>query len=55
LVPAPVYLPEYSSITKTDTEPLYQKVLLGQMSAQDFLNQLAAKLTTAQQEWEKRK
>ncbi|MCG8926323.1 sugar ABC transporter substrate-binding protein [Lentzea sp. CC55] len=55
LVPAPVYLPEYSSITKTDTEPLYQKVLLGQMSAQDFLDQLAAKLTTAQQDWEKRK
>ncbi|PWK83778.1 carbohydrate ABC transporter substrate-binding protein (CUT1 family) [Lentzea atacamensis] len=55
IVPAPVYLPEYSSITKTDTEPLYQKVLLGQMSAQEFLDQLAAKLTTAQQEWEKRK
>ncbi|GGU28010.1 ABC transporter substrate-binding protein [Lentzea flava] len=55
IVPAPVYLPEYSSITKTDTEPLYQKVLLGQMPAQEFLDQLAAKLTTAQQEWEKRK
>jgi len=55
LVPAPVYLPEYSSITKTDTEPLYQKVLLGQMSAQESLDQLGAKLTTAQQEWEKRK
>ena len=41
--------------TKTDTEPLYQKVLLGQMSAQEFLDQLAAKLTTAQQDWEKRK
>ncbi|MFI6094660.1 ABC transporter substrate-binding protein [Lentzea sp. NPDC051213] len=55
IVPAPVYLPEYSSITKTDTEPLYQKVLLGQMSAQEFLDGLAAKLTTAQQDWEKRK
>ncbi|ANZ41160.1 sugar-binding protein [Lentzea guizhouensis] len=55
LVPAPVHLPEYSSITKTDTEPLYQKVLLGQMQAQEFLDQLAAKLTTAQQDWEKRK
>ncbi|SDO34347.1 ABC transporter substrate-binding protein [Lentzea jiangxiensis] len=55
LVPAPVYLPEYSSITKTDTEPMYQKVLLGQMSAQEFLDQLAAKLTTAQQDWEKRR
>ncbi|MEU7476890.1 sugar ABC transporter substrate-binding protein [Lentzea sp. NPDC042327] len=55
LVPAPVHLPEYSSITKTDTEPLYQKVLLGQMPAQEFLDQLATKLTTAQQDWEKRK
>ncbi|KOV82796.1 sugar ABC transporter substrate-binding protein [Nocardia sp. NRRL S-836] len=55
LVPAPVHLPEYSSITKTDTEPLYQKVLLGQLPAQEFLDQLAAKLTTAQQDWEKRK
>jgi multiple sugar transport system substrate-binding protein len=55
IVPAPVYLPEYSSITKTDTEPLYQKVLLGQLSAQEFLDQLAAKLTAAQQDWEKRK
>jgi multiple sugar transport system substrate-binding protein len=25
------------------------------MSAQEFLDQLAAKLTTAQQDWEKRK
>ncbi len=55
IVPAPVYLPEYSSITKTDTEPLYQKVLLGQMSAQEFLDGLATKLTAAQQDWEKRK
>ncbi|MFD5827199.1 ABC transporter substrate-binding protein [Lentzea sp. NPDC060358] len=55
LVPAPVYLPEYSSITKTDTEPLYQKVLLGELPAQEFLDRLAAKLTTAQQDWEKRK
>jgi multiple sugar transport system substrate-binding protein len=55
IVPAPVYLPEYSSITKTDSEPAYQKVLLGQLSAQDFLTGIADKLTTAQQEWEKRK
>jgi multiple sugar transport system substrate-binding protein len=55
LVPAPVYLPEYSSITKTDSEPAYQKVLLGQLSPQEFLTGLADKLTTAQKEWEQRK
>ncbi|MET1074991.1 MAG: sugar ABC transporter substrate-binding protein [Umezawaea sp.] len=55
LVPAPVYLPEYSSITKTDSEPAYQKVLLGQLSPQEFLTGVADKLTTAQQEWESRK
>ena len=55
LVPAPVYLPQYSSITKTDSEPAYQKVLLGQLSAQDFLKGLADKLSEAQKEWEGRK
>lgn len=54
LVPAPVYLPQYSSITKTDSEPLYQKVLLGEMGAQEFLDGIAEKLTTAQKEWEER-
>ncbi|MFD7657264.1 ABC transporter substrate-binding protein [Actinosynnema sp. NPDC059797] len=54
LVPAPVYLPQYSSITKADSEPLYQKVLLGELSAQDFLNGIAEKLTAAQKEWEDR-
>jgi multiple sugar transport system substrate-binding protein len=54
IVEAPVYLPQYSSITKADSEPLYQKVLLGQLSAADFLSQLASKLTSAQQEWDKR-
>lgn len=54
-VPAPVYLPQYSSITKADSEPQYQKVLLGQLSADEFLKAMAEKLTTAQQEWEDRK
>jgi multiple sugar transport system substrate-binding protein len=53
-VEAPVYLPQYSSITKADSEPLYQKVLLGQLSATDFVGQLASKLTSAQQDWDKR-
>ncbi len=55
LVPAPVYLPQYSSITKTDSEPAYQKVLLGELSAQEFLTGLADKLTEAQKEWEQRR
>ncbi|MBY8853159.1 extracellular solute-binding protein, partial [Saccharothrix sp. MB29] len=55
LVPAPVYLPQYSSITKTDSEPQYQKVLLGELSAQQFLDDMAKKLTEAQKEWEDRK
>jgi multiple sugar transport system substrate-binding protein len=54
IVEAPVYLPQYSSITKADSEPLYQKVLLGQMSPADFLGQLASKLSGAQQDWDKR-
>jgi multiple sugar transport system substrate-binding protein len=48
VVQLPYYLPEFNSITKTDTEPLFQKVLLGQMSARDFLDQFAAKFTDAQ-------
>ncbi|MEN3360856.1 MAG: multiple sugar transport system substrate-binding protein [Mycobacteriales bacterium] len=54
IVEAPVYLPQYSSITKADSEPLYQKVLLGQMSPADFVSQLASKLSGAQQDWDKR-
>lgn len=54
IVEAPVYLPQYSSITKADSEPLYQKVLLGQLSPADFLSQLASKLDGAQQDWDKR-
>jgi multiple sugar transport system substrate-binding protein len=54
VVEAPVYLPQYSSITKADSEPLYQKVLLGQLSAADFVGQLAGKLTSAQADWDKR-
>jgi multiple sugar transport system substrate-binding protein len=54
IVQAPVYLPQYSAITKADSEPLFQKVVLGQLSAADFLSQLAAKFTAAQQDWNKR-
>ncbi|GII78255.1 sugar-binding protein [Sphaerisporangium rufum] len=53
VVSPPYYLPQFSSITKADTEPLFQKVLLGQMKPQEFLDTMAQKLTEAQEEWKK--
>jgi multiple sugar transport system substrate-binding protein len=53
-VQLPYYLPEFNAITKTDTEPLFQKVMLGQMSAKDFLDQFAGKFTDAQAKYKKR-
>jgi multiple sugar transport system substrate-binding protein len=53
VVSPPYYLPQFSSITKADTEPLFQKVLLGQMKPQEFLDTMAQKLTDAQAEWKK--
>lgn len=54
VVQLPYYLPEFNAITKTDTEPLFQKVLLGEMSARDFLDQFATKFTEAQATYKKR-
>jgi multiple sugar transport system substrate-binding protein len=54
VVQLPYYLPEFNAITKTDTEPLFQKVLLGNMSAKDFLDQFAAKFTDAQAKFKQR-
>ncbi|WP_424535301.1 ABC transporter substrate-binding protein [Sphaerisporangium viridialbum] len=51
VVSPPYYLPQFSSVTKADTEPLFQKVLLGQMKPQEFLDTMAQKLTEAQAEW----
>ncbi|WP_214412980.1 ABC transporter substrate-binding protein [Sphaerisporangium fuscum] len=53
MVSPPYYLPQYSSITKADSEPLFQKVLLGQMKPQEFLDTMARKLTEAQAGWKK--
>ncbi|MDP4502059.1 ABC transporter substrate-binding protein [Nonomuraea turcica] len=50
----PYHLPEFNEITKTWAEPLFQKVLLGQLSAKDFLDQFAAKLTEAQAGYKQR-
>lgn len=54
LVQLPYYLPEFNSITKTDAEPLFQKVLLGEMSEKDFLDEIAGKLTEAQASYTER-
>ncbi|MBX6168924.1 MAG: sugar ABC transporter substrate-binding protein [Thermobispora bispora] len=51
VVSPPYYLPQFSSITKSETEPLFQKVLLGEMRPKEFLDTLAQKLTDAQAEW----
>jgi multiple sugar transport system substrate-binding protein len=54
LVQLPYYLPEFNAITKTDAEPQFQKVLLGELSARDFLDQMADKLSDAQAGYEQR-
>jgi multiple sugar transport system substrate-binding protein len=54
VVQLPYYLPEFNAITKTDTEPLFQKVLLGELSEKDFLDQFAAKFTEAQKKYKER-
>ncbi|GAB3443256.1 ABC transporter substrate-binding protein [Actinophytocola sediminis] len=54
LVQLPYYLPEFNAITKTDAEPLFQKVLLGEMSEKEFLDEIAGKLTEAQASYAER-
>jgi multiple sugar transport system substrate-binding protein len=53
-VQAPYYLPEFSAITKTEMGPLFQKVLLSTLTAQQFADTFAAKMTDAQQKYSKR-
>ncbi len=48
VVQMPYYLPEFNAITKTDAEPNFQKVLLGELPAKDFLDGMATALTEAQ-------
>ncbi|MCT2581559.1 ABC transporter substrate-binding protein [Actinophytocola gossypii] len=48
LVQLPYYLPEFNAITKTEAEPKFQQVLLGELSEKDFLDEMAGKLTDAQ-------
>jgi multiple sugar transport system substrate-binding protein len=54
VVSPPVYLPEYSAITKTQMEPKFQEVLLGKLTPKEYLDTLAEALTEAQAAWTKR-
>ncbi|MET8946575.1 sugar ABC transporter substrate-binding protein [Streptomyces sp. NPDC004542] len=53
IVQLPYYLPDWNTISKADNEPNFQKVLLGKMSAKEFLDTLAEQLNKAQADWKK--
>ncbi len=55
IVQLPYYLPDWNTLSKTDNEPNFQKVLLGDMSAKDFLDTMAGQLNEAQAEWNEQK
>lgn len=50
----PFYLPEYNAIAKTQLEPLWQEVLQGTMTEQEFLDIAAEAYTQAQAEYVER-
>ncbi|GAA1368645.1 ABC transporter substrate-binding protein [Streptomyces beijiangensis] len=51
VVQLPYYLPDWNSISKADNEPEFQKLLLGKVTAQAFLDKIAKELNAAQAEW----
>ncbi|MGW3860298.1 ABC transporter substrate-binding protein [Streptomyces sp. NPDC005047] len=51
IVQLPYYLPDWNTLSKSESEPAFQKVLLGDMSAESFLDELAEKLNAAQADW----
>ncbi|MEU2773693.1 sugar ABC transporter substrate-binding protein [Streptomyces sp. NPDC007162] len=53
IVQLPYYLPDWNTISKADNEPNFQKVLLGKMTAKEFLDTLADQLDKAQADWKK--
>ncbi|MCF4137732.1 sugar ABC transporter substrate-binding protein [Streptomyces sp. Tue 6430] len=55
IVQLPYYLPDWGTISKSDNEPNFQKVLLGKLTAKKFLDTLAEQLNTAQAEWKEQK
>jgi multiple sugar transport system substrate-binding protein len=52
IVELPYYLPDWNDISKADNEPNFQRVLLGEMTAQEFLDDLAEQFNEAQAEWQ---
>ncbi|AMW09722.1 sugar-binding protein [Streptomyces qaidamensis] len=55
IVQLPYYLPDWNTISKAENEPGFQKVLLGDMSAKEFLDKMADQLNEAQAEWDQQK
>ncbi|MGV9555844.1 ABC transporter substrate-binding protein [Streptomyces sp. NPDC003401] len=55
IVQLPYYLPDWGTISKSDNEPNFQKVLLGKLTAKQFLDTLAEQLNEAQAEWKEQK
>ncbi|MEU9448517.1 sugar ABC transporter substrate-binding protein [Streptomyces sp. NPDC048277] len=51
IVQLPYYLPDWNTISKADNEPNFQKVLLGKMTAKEFLDTLADQIDKAQADW----
>lgn len=54
VVPLPYFLPEFNANVKADLEPIYQKVLLGQETVENFLARLASMLNEAHAKWRAR-
>ncbi|PZT74429.1 MULTISPECIES: ABC transporter substrate-binding protein [unclassified Streptomyces] len=52
IVQLPYYLPDWNNISKADNEPEFQKLLLGKITAKDFLDKMADELNEAQKEWQ---
>jgi multiple sugar transport system substrate-binding protein len=55
VVQLPYHLPDWNSISKADSEPEFQKLLLGKISAKDFAGTLADKLNAAQADYDQHK
>lgn len=55
IVQLPYYLPDWNTISKADNEPNFQKLLLGKMTAKQFLDTLAGQLNKAQAEWKQQR
>jgi multiple sugar transport system substrate-binding protein len=51
IVQLPYYLPDWNNISKADNEPEFQKLLLGKVTAKQFLDKMADELNVAQKEW----